>query len=252
MVRGLLAASCWFGLLAAGAAPAQQLGTIRFDHWLYFQSNTDGSERWQYRPRVYIPFGLSGGWTFTQRVDLPVYYTDKVGPDNPTGEWKTGIGDWFIEEAFASPELAKDLKLTTSVRFVFPTGGSSPFGSNQYQWAPAVGASYAIPERQVTLNPRARYFMSYHADQPGAAKIRRLDLYPTIRLGLSEGWSLAFYAQNPVSYNEVTHKWFVPISATLIRRLTKTVELSFGGAYGLIKDDPRYQYLVRSRLTFYF
>jgi len=32
MVRGLLAASCWFGLLAAGAAPAQQLGTIRFDH----------------------------------------------------------------------------------------------------------------------------------------------------------------------------------------------------------------------------
>jgi hypothetical protein len=94
MVRRLLAVSCWCGLLAAGEAPAQQLGTIRFDNWLYFQSNTDGSERWQYRPRVYIPFSLSGGWTFTQRVDLPVYYTDKVGPDNPTGEWKTGIGDW--------------------------------------------------------------------------------------------------------------------------------------------------------------
>ena len=68
----LRAVACGLALLLTAAAPAQQLGTIRFDNWLYFQSNTDGSERWQYRPRFYIPFSLSGGWTFTQRIDLPV------------------------------------------------------------------------------------------------------------------------------------------------------------------------------------
>jgi len=248
----LRAVACGLALLLTAAAPAQQLGTIRFDNWLYFQSNTDGSERWQYRPRFYIPFSLSGGWTFTQRIDLPVYYTDKVGPGNPTGKWKTGIGDWFIEEVYTSPELARNFKLAASVRFVFPTGGSSPFGSNQYQWAPMVGASYAIPGHRITLNPRARYFMSFHADQPGAEQIRQLDLYPTVRFGLSDGWNLAFYAQNPISYDEVSRKWFVPISATLTRRLTKAVEISFGGAYALVKDDPKYQYIARGRLTFYF
>ena len=250
--RTLAAAAFGLGLFVTGSAGAQQPGTIRFDNWLYFQRNTDGSERWQYRPRFYVPFNLSGGWTFTQRADLPVYYTDKVGPDNPTGEWKTGIGDWFIEEIFASPELAKNFRMSASVRFVFPTGGASPFGSDQYQWAPMIGASYAIPDSAITLNPRARYFMSYHATEPGAAKIRRLDLYPTVRFRLAEGWELGLYQQTAISYNEVAGTWFVPVGAMLTRRLTKSVEISFGGAYALIKDDPRYQYVARGRLTFYF
>jgi hypothetical protein len=160
-------------------------------HWLYFQENTDNSERWQYRPRFYIPFSLPRGWTFTQRLDLPVYYTDKVGPENPNGGWKSGIGDWFIEEIFATPELAKNFRMSASVRFVFPTGGSSPFGSDQYQWAPSIGATYAIPEHKITLGPLARYFMSYHATEPGAAKVRKLDLYPTVTFALPENWSLA-------------------------------------------------------------
>ena len=54
---------------AAEPASAQQLGTIRFDDWLYFQENVNDSERWQYRPRFFIPFDLPCGWAFTQRLD---------------------------------------------------------------------------------------------------------------------------------------------------------------------------------------
>jgi len=32
--------------------------------------------------------------------------------------------------------------------------------------------------------------MSYHANKEGAAKVRRLDLYPEVAFGLSGGWSL--------------------------------------------------------------
>ena len=38
-----------------------------------------------------------------------------------------------------SPEIAKNLWLKASVRFLFPTGKQSPFGSSQYQWGPAGG-----------------------------------------------------------------------------------------------------------------
>ena len=38
----------------------------------------------------------------------------------------------------------------------------------------------------------------------------------------------------------------------LIKRLNKTVELGVGGAYGIVKDNPTYDYQVYGRLTFYF
>jgi len=248
LVAALALAACVVG----GPASAQSLGTIRFDNWLYFQENIDKSERWQYRPRFFIPISLPEGWTFTQRADLPVYYTDKVGAENPSGDWKWGIGDWFIEEIFATPELAKNFRMSASVRFVFPTAGGSPFGVNQYQWAPSVGATYAIPEHRITVSPLARYFMSFHATEPGTPQVRKLDLYPAVTFGLADDWSLAFYPENPISYNDLTNKWFVPIDVLLIKRLSKTVEFGFGGAYGLVKDDPQYQYVINGRLTFYF
>jgi hypothetical protein len=251
-IATLIAAFALAAFAVAGPASAQSLGTIRFDNWLYFQENTDSSERWQYRPRFFIPFSLSGGWTFTQRADLPVFYTDKVGTENPSGDWKWGIGDWFIEEIFATPELAKNLRMTASVRLVFPTAGGSPFGVNQYQWAPGVGATYAIPERKITISPFARYFMSYHATEPNAPQVRKLDLFPAVTFGLPDAWSLVFYPENPITYNDTTNKWFVPIDAMLIKRFSKTVEFGFGGAYGLVKDDPQYKYVINGRLTFYF
>jgi hypothetical protein len=249
---GSIAALALAAFAVGEPASAQQLGTIRFDNWLYFQENVNDSERWQYRPRFFIPFDLPRGWTFTQRLDLPVYYTNNTGPENPGGGWKSGIGDWFIEEAFTSPEVSQNLRLFGSVRFVFPTGGGAPFGSNQYQWAPAISAVYVIPEHKIAISPTARYFMSVHATEPGAAKVRKLDLYPTVTFGLPDAWSLAFYPENPISYNDVIHKWFVPIDVMLIKRLSKTVEFGFGGAYGLVKDDPQYQYIINGRLTFYF
>ena len=170
MCKRLAAILCWLALAAGGSATAQQLGTVRFDNWLSYQRNTDKSGQWLYQPRFYIPFELSRGWTFTQRIDLPLSYTDEVGTDNPAGQWKAGLGDWFVEEIFSSPELAPNLRMWASVRLVFPTGGASPFGSDQYQWAPALSVDYAMPDHGITFSPVARYFMSYHATAPGAAR----------------------------------------------------------------------------------
>ena len=93
---GWLIVAFGLALLASSVASAQEIGTIRYDNWLYFQKNPDNTGAWQYRPRFYIPVNLPEAWTFTQRIDLPILDTDKVGPDNRTGKWKAGLGDWFI------------------------------------------------------------------------------------------------------------------------------------------------------------
>ena len=253
----LLAAAVFcLAFVAGGTATAQQIRTGCLDgcmdNWLSYQRNTGDSDQWLYQPRFWIPFDLSRGWAFLQRIDLPVSYTDQVGTDNTSGKWKAGIGDWFVEEIFSTPELAPNFRMWASIRFVFPTGGSSPFGSGQYQWAPALQATYEIPEHGITFGPVARYSMSYHATKPGAGKIRQLNLYPILTFALPDSWSLSFYPENGPSYNNVTNKWFVPIDVMLTKRLTKTVELALGGAYGLVKDDPQFNYQVYGRMTFYF
>jgi len=238
----------------ACAAWAQEKSNppVRFDNWLYYQRNTDDSTRAQYRPRFYIPFNLDNGGVFTQRIDLPVYYTNKVGEDNPNGDRKAGIADWFIEETYLSPEVSKNVKWSTSLRLVFPTGGKSPFGSSQYQVAPSLGGVFSWPESKVTFNPLVRYFYSYHETEDNAGKIRRWDFYPTLTIGFSDGWSLQLWPENPIDYNDVTNKWFVNVDALIVKRLSKSVEFAFGGASAVKKDDPQYKWVVDGRLTFYF
>jgi hypothetical protein len=47
-------------------------------------------------------------------------------------------------------------------------------------------------------------------------------------------------------------KWFVPIDVLAIKRVSKRFEFAFGGAYGVVRDDPLYRYVINGRLTFYF
>jgi hypothetical protein len=239
--------------LAAACAAAQERGPVRVDNWAYYQRNTDDSQQWQYRLRFDIPFRFSSGWEFLQRAYLPLLlYTDRTGPANPDGGWKAGIGDWFFDEFFTTPELAKNMRGMLGVRFVLPTGGRSPFGSGQYQWAPVAGFVYDIPDMGLRFAPMARYFMSFHASEDGAGQVRRLDLYPTVSKALGNGWTVRVYDENPISYNNVSEKWFVPLDAQLVKRARKDLEFAFGAAYGLVRDDPRYLTQAYARVSLYF
>jgi hypothetical protein len=252
MSKSLAGALFCLTSVASGAASAQELGTIRFDSWLSYQRNTDDSGRWQYDPRVFIPFRLSGGWTFTQRVDLPVLYTNQVGPANPTGAWKTGITDWYVEEIFGTPDLTENFKMWASVRLMFPTGGAAPFGSGQYQWSAAVSAIYAMPERGITFSPLVRNFQGFHITEPGVTTIRRLVIFPNVTFALPDNWSFALYPENPINYNLVTHQWFVPVDLMLVKRLVNGMELGIGAAVPLNNNNRLYNYNIYGRLTLYF
>jgi hypothetical protein len=240
-------------LSAVPGAATAQLGTIRMDNWLYYQGNYGDTARWQYRARFFVPYDLGGGWTFTQRADLPFYYTDASGPANPDGGWKGRLADVFVEEIFDTPEVAKNVRLRGSLRVVFPTGGESPFGSDQWQVAPGFGGSWRFPDtwRGVTVAPYARYFYGF-SEGAGVTTKRSWSIFPTVTFGLRPDWSLVFWPEQGLSYNIRSGKWFVPVEAMATHRLSKQWEYSFGGAYALNDNARDYRWLAQGRLTYYF
>jgi hypothetical protein len=252
---GALACLSCTTLASAQYRDRDDLGTVRFENWGYFQRNEDGSNEWKYWPRLYVPFRFDNGWTFTQRVDVPMTYTNAVGPGNPGGGYSGGVGDAFIEEIFDTPEVAKDLTLQTSLRIVFPTGKSAPFGASQYQVALGMGATLDLPEvlNGVTVAPWARYFWGFDPQSDSITTARLLTLFPAVTFKLEQRWSLGFYTEDPITYNPRTRQWFVPLDIQLGKRIDKTIGLGLGGAFNLNKnDDTGYRYLINVRLSFFF
>lgn len=244
-------------LIAQAAPAAAQSGwsSAHLENWGFYQRNENDSGQWKYEPRLYIPFRLDSGATFTQRIDVPMIYTNDSGPGNPSGGWSGGFGDMFIEEILESRDLAPNFRLKASVRFVFPTGKQSPFGASQYQWAPAGGFVYALPDlwRGVTLQPYVRYFSGFSPTHDNVKEKRTLDLYPAATFGLGGDWSLLLYPDNPITYNEQNGTWFVPLDLMLARKIDSTVEAGIGGAWKLgHPSDPSYRYIIDARLIVHF
>jgi hypothetical protein len=244
--------------LGAGTLPAagqSGLGSVVFENWGFFQRNEDGSNQWKYEPRLYVLYRFVDGATFTQRIDVPLIYTNASGAGNPGGGYSGGVGDIFIEEIFESREVRENLRLKASVRFVFPTGKQSPFGSSQYQWAPGGGFVYAMPNalRGVTLEPYVRYFSGFDPQYDNVKEVRKLELYPAATFALADRWSLLLYPDNPITYNEQKGTWFVPFDFMFARKVDRTWEYGLGGAWKLgHPSDPSVRYLIDARLIVSF
>lgn len=127
------------------------------------------------------------GWTLTQHVEVPFYYTDKPGRDNSGGDWKADISDILVEEIVDRPEVAKNLRLRMFLRFVFPTGGQAPFGSDQWQVAPGADFTYRLPDtlRGISIAPFFRYFNGFDAGSR-ISFVQLLHLYPAMTVGLDK------------------------------------------------------------------
>ncbi len=239
---------------AQPSAPAT-LGTIRLDNWGYFQENVNGSYQWQYRPRIFVPFVLRNDWIATLRADVPMFYTNNAGPANPDGGYTGGIGNIFFEPILDTAQVAPNLTLRTSLRFILKSPKGPPFGpDNQYQIAPGAGFTYRMPDvlRGVTFSPYVRWIRGFNGD-PGTQLNSTLQVIPATTFRLNERWSFALFPENPITYNFNTSKWFAPIDALLVYRLQKNLEFAFGGATKVGNPSgATYDYIINGRATLFF
>jgi hypothetical protein len=232
------------------------LGTIRLDNWGYFQENLNGSYQWQYRPRLFVPYVLPNEWIATLRADVPMLYTNNAGPANPDGGYSGGIGNVFFEPILDTAQVAPNLTLRTSLRFVLKSPRGQPFGpDNQYQIAPGAGFTYRMPDvlRGVTFSPYLRWIRGFNGDEPGTQLNSTLQVIPATTFRLDERWSFALFPENPITYNFNTSKWFAPLDALLIYRLRRNLEFAFGGATKVGNPSgATYDYVINGRVTLFF
>ena len=244
--------------LACVAAPClaeNERADARFENWGIFQKDTNDTDQWTYQARLYIPFSLEGGWTFTQRLQLPMTYTNESGAGNPGGTYSGGIGNAFIEEILETGDVAPNFRLRGSVRIVFPTGKQSPYGSGQYQVAPGFGFGYSMPDtlRGVTLDPYVRYSYGFDPDPDSVQTIRKWSIYPAATFKLDPQWSLLLYPDNPITYNDRKRTWFVPVDLMFMRRFSPAIEGGIGGAWRIGDSaDASFRYVIDARLTLNF
>src|SRR5262245_27872806 len=48
-------------------------------------------------PRADKPSPLGGGWSLATRIDVPLFVTDVINPDNPGGGQHFGLGDVLVQ-----------------------------------------------------------------------------------------------------------------------------------------------------------
>jgi hypothetical protein len=232
------------------------LGTIRLDNWGYFQENLNDTYQWQYRPRLFVPWVFANEWIATLRTDVPMLYTNNAGPANPEGGYTGGIGNIFFEPILDTAQVLPNLTLRTSLRFVLKSPKGPPVGPDtQYQIAPGAGFTYRMPDllRGVTFSPYFRWVRGFNGDKPSTRLNSTLQVIPATTFRLADGWSLAFYGENPITYNWNTSKGFAPLDLLLVHRWSRNLEFAFGGATKIGNPSgATYDYIINGRVTLFF
>lgn len=220
----------------------------------FYQWNQDDSELNKLDLRVYQDFELGGGWHLRMREDLPIVTTDKIGHDNRDGDWSSHIGDAFLQAVVTTPEIVENITLELGLRTVFPTGGLSPFGDGSWQLGPQAGISFHFPTIAdgLVIAPTARYLFSVHKAYDDADPYKQWQLYPRAELTLAERWVIGLWLENPIVYDNVTNRWFVPLDVMVTHRFEGPISLAAGFATALVDRQPEYKHMVYGRFTIRF
>jgi hypothetical protein len=244
-------------ILATGSARADEPApVIRFSaHILnFYQWNQDDSELNKFDLRLYQDIMLGDGWHLRLREDLPIVTTDKIGHDNEDGNWSTHIGDAFLQAVVTTPEIAENTTLEFGLRTVFPTGGLSPFGDGSWQLGPQAGISHRFENVAdgLVIAPTARYLFRVHKAYDDADPYKQWQLYPRAELTFAEKWELGFWVENPIVYDNVTDRWFVPLDVMVTHRFEGPISLAAGFATALVDRQPEYKHMVYGRFAIRF
>jgi hypothetical protein len=237
------------------AAPAAAGGfSQRAELWNFYQWNDTGSAQNKILFRFYQDIGLGGDWAVTLRQDIPLLLTDKVGTENPEGDWTSGLGDAFIQFVFATPEILPRTRLHAGMRVQFPTGQHSPFSAETYQLGPMAAISYRLEDvlHGITLAPTARYMMSVAKTEASAVEVRQLQVYPRMTVGLSDRWALLFWDDEPIVWDHETDEWFVPFDGMVTYEFAPGATLKFGGSVPMTSNTSTYTHMVYGSLSFRF
>lgn len=209
-------------------------------------------------PRADKPFPLGGGWTLGMRIDLPMFVTEVVNPDNPGGSQHFGMGDVLIQGLLIKAE-SKDFAWAVGVQAIFPTASEDGMGGGKYRLVPTVGARWNTPGlgAGTWLALVGRYDFDV-AGKDNRRHVSEFQFSPTFNVPLSHGWFLNLYPSTDIRYNAAdkrpgdTGRWFVPANFMVGKMVSKSTVASVEVGVPIVNDYKVYDFKVEARVGFFF
>jgi hypothetical protein len=226
--------------------------------WYYHQKLSSGAYSNMATLRYFQPIrNPYGSWRGVVRFDQS--YFNSFGPsiDDPA-QSRYQRGNTMITVWGNHPNVLPNWHGDLGFRVIFPVG-------NQGQWGvgPQAGMSYQTrkPEGQPGLSdfsPLARLMFGFNVKNNGFNKADEpptqsaLHLFPTFGFDLSPRTQLRLWDENGMVYSHNGGKWFVPIDAMLVHRLTDNFVVALGVSRGIIDEYAQYKLNIYGRISWYF
>jgi hypothetical protein len=209
-------------------------------------------------PRADKPFPLGGGWSVATRVDLPMFHTQTVNPDNPDGGYSFGMGDVLLQALFIKTE-SPDFAWAIGAQAIFPTASEDGMGGGKYRLVPTLGARWNTPAlgKGSWIALVGRYDFDV-AGKDNRSHFSELQFSPIVNLPLAQGWFLNIFPSSDIRYNLREErpgdkgKWFVPFNFMLGKMVDKSTVASLEVGVPIINDYQVYDFKIEARIGFFF
>jgi hypothetical protein len=152
-------------------------------------------------PRADKPFTLAPGWSFSARIDMPLFITDVLSKDNRNGNYEFGLGDSLLQGLLIHT-ITERLALATGAQFIFPTASQDEMGAGKYRIVPTFGARYSLPE--ITKGSWGALLLRYDVDYAGdhdRGHVSELQVAPIVNIALPNLWFVNFFPSSDIRYN---------------------------------------------------
>jgi hypothetical protein len=211
-----------------------------------------------FTPRADKPFALSPRWSLATRIDLPLFLTEAVNPDNLDGDYEFGLGDLLLQGLLIhSP--SQRFAWALGAQLIFPTASTDGMGGGKYRIVPTLGARYALPG--ISSGTFAAFLLRYDVDYAGdddRRHISELQLAPLVNIALPAQWFVNLYPSSDIRYNFGSKRpgdagrWFFPCNFMVGKMVTRSIVASVEIGVPIVDDYEVYDFKLEARIGFFF
>jgi hypothetical protein len=211
-----------------------------------------------FTPRADKPFVLAPHWSLATRIDLPLFLTEALSPDNLDGDYEFGLGDLLLQGLLLNA-LSQRFAWAVGAQLIFPTASHDHMGGGRYRLVPTLGARYSLPE--ITPGSWAAFLIRYDVDYAGdddRGHISELQLAPLVNIALPGLWFVNLYPSSDIRYNFTskrpgdTGRWFFPFNFMVGKMLARSIVTSVEIGIPIVDDYQVYDFKLEARIGFFF
>ena len=204
--------------------------------------------------RLYVPYRLESGWTFSGLYEIPLTYTDIPSRDNPNGDYEFGLGDISTRLLFIRPTESR-WTFAGGAQFIWPTASQDQMGLGKYVAGPTVGVSYH-PESWKS-GGYVGALVSELFDFEGKSHredVHQLLLQPFLSYNFEledSFWFTTFSPELRVDWEQNNHL-FLPFKMTVGRVVYDDMVITSGLSVPVVNEADLYDWQIEIGISYFF